>query len=136
VAASQRWQFKTQKVKFEKMLIFAKLCGRQPAPALMAPEAALVRNLFCRMRAEDLALRRTTLDDAASDDSNSDDYSYALSALRRLLLTLSAAVRGNRNLSRQNSLSSTCRDTCFAKFDKPCAKWSAVLRTDQLQEWL
>jgi hypothetical protein len=57
-----------------------------------APDAALVHSLFRTLRAEDPALRLTTLDVAASDDSDSDDYSGVLSALWRMLLAPSAAA--------------------------------------------
>ncbi len=91
-----------QNVKFEKMLIVCEIvwsaAGAKPAPPITAPDAALARNLFRTLRAEDPALRLTTLDVAASDNSNSDDYSNALSALRRLLLAPPAApAAGNRS---------------------------------------
>jgi hypothetical protein len=94
-AASQRWHFKMQNVKFDKMFVVSEImwlaASAQSAPPITAPDAALVRNLFRTLRAEGLTLLLTTLDVAASD------YSNALSTLRRLLLAPSAAAAaGNR----------------------------------------
>jgi hypothetical protein len=68
--------------------------AEQPAPRITAPDVALVHSLFRTLRAEDPALPLTTLNVAASNECYSDDYSDALGALRRLLLTpLAAAVK-------------------------------------------
>jgi hypothetical protein len=90
-ASAAQWDAVQALVRCRCVIVWA-TAGAQPAPRITATDATLVYNLFRTLRAEDPALRLTTLDVAATDNSDSDNYSNALSALQRLLLAPSAVA--------------------------------------------